>query len=58
MTTHRILKDTSSKAYICFLFYALNESDTGNSTVLGCDTALLGEWFYTFWRNTLSYWRV
>ena len=43
MTTHRILKDTSSKAYICFLFYALNESDTGNSTVLGCDTALLGE---------------
>jgi len=43
MTTHHILKDTYLKAYICFLFYALNENDTGNSSVLGCVTALLGK---------------
>lgn len=48
MTTHHILKDISLKAYICFLFYALNNSDTGNSSVLGYDTALLGKWFQTF----------
>jgi len=55
MTTHHILQDTSLKAYIWFLFYALNESDTGNSSVLGCVTSLLDKWFQTFWRNTLSY---
>jgi hypothetical protein len=48
MTTRHILKDTSLKAYICFLFCALSDSDTENSIVLGCDTALLGKWFQTF----------
>ena len=40
-------------------FWYFHSSVTEKSTLLGCDIALLGEWFPPFWRNTFpSSWSI